>query len=165
MSLVYTKDAAIDVPIVLELSGVAVTGQAAGDITVKVANADSTGLETLTATTHYTLTELGEGDYMLEILAASNATDVEGPLMIKVSDASGTDFDTERYTVSIRDEVSNIFGETIDVLDFRAIMVRLLAVMGGNTTISGDQISYKKQDGSTTEATYEVLSTGQRTKQ
>lgn len=113
------KDVDISIPIRLETSsGADVTGVVAADLTVLIANKDSVAWEALTPATHYTLVELGEGDYTLKILAAPN--DTYGGLRVKVSDDdSAATIITKQYVVGVNrlEDATSVFDASADEVD------------------------------------------------
>jgi len=113
------KDVDIFIPIRLETAaGADVTGKVAADLTIQLANKASVAWELLTPTTHYTLAELGEGDYTLKILAAPN--DTFGGLRVKVADddSTGTAV-TKQYVIGVNrlGNPTSIFDPAADEVD------------------------------------------------
>ena len=113
------KDVDIFIPIRLETSaGVDVTGKVAADLTIQLANKASVAWELLTPATHYTLVELGEGDYTLKILAAPN--DTFGGLRVKVADddSTGTAV-TKQYVIGVNrlGNPASVFNAAADEVD------------------------------------------------
>ena len=97
---VFAKDVNISFQIRLaDTDDTDVTGKAVGDLTVRLANANSTDWEWQTATTHFTLDEMSLGAYKLTLLAARNDTYGELAFQIECSGCV-----TERYTHSISDK-------------------------------------------------------------
>ncbi len=145
----YKKGVNVDLPIRLELLGADVTGKVAADLTVQIANSDSTDWELQTATTHYTLNELSTGDYTLTLLAVRN--DTIGHLRFKIA---CTGADTKQYVVFVSENlVSDASALVWNTLTSALITVNSIGIKLANWVLGTDSkilISADAQDLSTT---------------
>jgi hypothetical protein len=138
-----------NIPIYLALNGSAVTGRVAADLVVKVYYSNSTDLELLTATTHYTLDEGSLGWYRLTILAAK--INLAGMFMVDVSSATSA-FETQDYMHEI------ISGKT-DLVDapnataITAIQLGLSKPATAQTITANQNVNVNQIGGSAAAAT------------